>query len=175
MKYNGLLSTFPKEIKIFIGSFVLILSLGFYTGLLFVGQTSTNTPTGIEENYLGNEDEENDLDIGVEDEVTEMKFKKGEREMLTIIHTHILSMSFIFFLLGGLVWLTKLPKNWKLFLTIEPFLSVILTFGGIYMLWAGMLWMKYVVLFSGIVMTATFTISAFLVLYQLTLKPLSRI
>lgn len=161
MDYNGLLSTFPKEIKIFIGAFVVILSIGFFTGLLFINETSGNSPAGIEENYLGNEEDE---------EAEVMKFKKGNREMLTIVHTHILSMSFIFFLLGGLVWLTKLPKKLKLFLTVEPFISVILTFGGIYIMWSGVLWMKYVVIFSGILMTITFAVSAFLVLYQLALK-----
>lgn len=118
MNYNGLLSTFPREIKIFIGAFVIILSIGFYMGLLFVSQTSTSSPDGIVENYLGNEEDE-DAEV--------MKFKKSEREMLTIIHTHILSMSFVFFLIGGLVWLTKLSKKLKLFLTVEPFLSVVLT------------------------------------------------
>lgn len=161
MNYNGLLSTFPKEIKIFIGAFVVILSIGFFTGLLFINETSGNSPAGIEENYLGNEEDE---------EAEIMKFKKGNREMLTIVHTHILSMSFIFFLLGGLVWLTKLPKKLKLFLTVEPFISVILTFGGIYVMWSGVLWMKYVVIFSGILMTLTFTASAIIVLYQLALK-----
>ncbi len=158
MNYNGLLQRLPVEIKWFIGSFVLVLSVGFYTGLLFVNQTSTASPSGIVENYLGNEADE---------EAQIMKFKKSEYEMLTIIHTHILSMSFIFFLLGILVWLTRLPKKLKLFLTIEPFLSVILTFGGIYVLWSGLEWMKYVVVFSGILMTITFMISSFLVLYQL--------
>ncbi|TMM53240.1 hypothetical protein FEE95_19425 [Maribacter algarum] len=162
MHYNGLLLSFPKEIKIFIAAFVVILSIGFFTGLLFVSQTSTTSPNGIVENYNGNEEDE-DAEV--------MKFKKSEREMLTIVHTHILSMSFIFFLLGGLVWLTKLSKKLKLFLTVEPFVSVVLTFGGIYFLWTGLLWMKYVVAFSGFLMTATFTISAILVLYQLTLKP----
>ena len=162
MQYNGLLLSFPKEIKIFIAAFVVILSIGFFTGLLFVSQTSTTSPDGIVENYNGNEEDE-DAEV--------MKFKKSEREMLTIVHTHILSMSFIFFLLGGLVWLTKLSKKLKLFLTVEPLVSVILTFGGIYFLWKGLLWMKYVVIFSGILMTATFTISALLVLYQLCLKP----
>lgn len=161
MNYNGLLSTFPREIKVFIGAFVVILSIGFFTGLLFINETSGNSPAGIEENYLGNEEDE---------EAEIMKFKKGNREMLTIVHTHILSMSFIFFLLGGLVWLTKLPKKLKLFLTVEPFISVILTFGGIYIMWSGVLWMKYVVIFSGILMTLTFTASAIIVLYQLALK-----
>ena len=161
MNYNGLLHTFPREIKLFIGTFVLVLSVGFYTGLLFVNQTSTTTPAGVEENYLGNEADEN---------APVMKFKKSEREMLTIVHTHILSMSFIFFLLGGLVWMTTVSKSLKLFLTIEPFASVLLTFGGIYLLWKGMLWMKYVVIFSGILMTLTFIVSSLLVLLQLVKK-----
>lgn len=161
MYYNGLLSTLPKEIKIFIASFVIILSIGFFTGLFFVNETSSASPTGIEENYLGNENDDN---------AAIMKFRKSEREMLTIVHTHILSMSFIFFLLGILVWMTKLSKKVKLFLTVEPFFSVILTFGGIYLLWTDILWMKYVIIFSGILMTLTFAASAILVLYQLTLK-----
>lgn len=163
MNYNGLLERLPVEIKWFVGSFVLVLSIGFYTGLLFVNQTSTSSPSGIVENYLGNESDE---EAGV------MKFKKSEYEMLTIIHTHILSMSFIFFLLGILVWLTRLPKKVKLFLTIEPFLSVILTFGGIYLLWSGMDWMKFVIVFSGILMTITFMFSSLLILYQLV-KPIN--
>ncbi|SFW29171.1 hypothetical protein [Cellulophaga fucicola] len=161
MIYNGLLNTFPSEIKLFIGAFVVILSIGFYSGLLFVNETTESNPGGIEESYLGNEQDE-DAEV--------MKFKKSKREMLTTVHTHILSMSFIFFLLGALVWITKLPKKLKLFLTVEPFLSVILTFGGIYMLWSGMLWMKYVVMVSGMLMTLTFTMSVLVVLLQLFKK-----
>ena len=161
MDYDGLLLTLPKGIKWFVVTFVLVLSIGFYTGLLFVSETSTASANGIVENYLGNEGDE---------EAEVMKFKKGEREMLTIIHTHILSMSLIFFLLGGLVWLTKLPQKLKMFLTIEPFCSVVLTFGGIYFMWTGLLWMKYVVIFSGLLMTMTYSMAALLVVYQLCKK-----
>ncbi len=164
MEYHGLLTRFPREIRLFIATFVIILSVGFFTGLLFIKQTESTTPAGIEENYLGNEEDE-DAEV--------MKFKKGDREMLTIVHTHILSMSLIFFLLGGLVWMTHCSKKWKLFLTIEPFLSVILTFGGIYLMWKGISWFKYIVIFSGILMTLTFTGSASLVLWQ-CLKPIRK-
>ncbi|RIV69888.1 hypothetical protein [Flagellimonas aequoris] len=157
MTYNGLLATFPKEIRLFIATFVVILSIGYFTGLLFIKHTEATSPDGIEENYLGNEEDE---------EAAVMKFKKGDREMLTTVHTHILSMSFIFFLLGALVWMTHAPKKWKLFLTIEPFLSVILTFGGIYLMWSGIGWFKYVVIVSGILMTVCFTGAASLVLWQ---------
>lgn len=161
MSYNGLLLTFPKEIKIFIAAFVVALSIGYFTGLLFVSQTSTTSPQGIEENYLGNEDDE-DAEV--------MKFKKGKREMLTIIHTHILSMSFIFFLLGGILLLTKLPKKLKMFLAVEPFVSVILTFGGIYFMWQGINWMKYIVMISGMFMTTVYITSASIILIQLFKK-----
>lgn len=161
MQYNGLLLTLPKEVKFFLATFIVVLSVGYFTGLLFVNQTDTTRPSGIEENYLGNEE---DVEANV------MKFKKGEREMLTIIHTHILSMSFIFVLLGVIMLFTKLPTPFKMFLIIEPFFSIILTFGGIYLMWAGMLWMKYIVMISGVLMTLIFTTSVLIALYQLLFK-----
>lgn len=161
MEINGLLLSLPKEIKLLIGAFIIVLSIGFYTGLLFVGETSSANPNGIEEQYLGNEDDEN---------AQVMRFKKSDQEMLTLVHNHILSMSIIFFLVGLIVSITKLNKKLKLFLIVEPFISVVLTFGGLYLLWSGMLWMKYIVMFSGILMTLTFTASVVVILLQLLKK-----
>lgn len=158
MKINGLIFSLPKELKCLIGAFIIVLSIGFYTGLLFVGETSSANPNGIEEQYLGNEQDE---------EAIVMKFKKSEREMLTLVHNHILSMSIIFFLVGIILSLTKLNKKLKLFLMVEPFLSVILTFGGLYLLWTGLLWMKYIVMISGILMTLSFTSSVLIIFFQL--------
>jgi len=157
MQLNGLIYTFTKELKFLIAAFIIVLSIGFYSGLLFVGETSTVNPNGIEEQYLGNEFNE---------ETNVMKFKKSEQEMLTLVHNHILSMSIIFFLLGLILTTTKLSKKLKLFLIIEPFLSIILTFGGLYLLWKGMLWIKHIVMISGIFMTLTFTLSVLIILYQ---------
>ena len=161
MDLNGLLVTFPKEIRFLIAGFLVVLSIGFYTGLLFVNETSSTIPNGIEENYLGNEDVE-DAEI--------MKFKKSPREMLTIVHSHILSMSLIFFLLGLILSVTQLNINLKLFLMLEPYASVLLTFGGIYFLWKGMSWLKYFVMFSGILMTLSFTVSTIIIFSQLFKK-----
>jgi hypothetical protein len=158
MQLNGLLYSFPKEIKLLLGVFIMVLSIGFFTGLLFVGETSSAHPNGIEEQYLGNEFDEH-VDI--------MKFKKSDQEMLTLVHNHILSMAIIFFLLGLILSTTQLNKKLKLFLMIEPFISVILTFGGIYLLWKGMLWMKYIIMFSGLLMTLTYAVSVLIILVQL--------
>jgi len=161
MQLNGLIVTLPKEIKLLIGAFIIVLSIGFFTGLLFVGETSSANPNGIEEQYLGNENDEN---------AKVMRFKKSDQEMLTLVHGHILSMAIIFFLLGLLVAITKLNNTLKLFLIVEPFVSVLLTFGGLYLLWKGMLWMKYIVMFSGVLMTLTFTLSVLIILKQLLQK-----
>ena len=158
MQVNGLIYELSKELKWLIVAFIIVLSIGFYSGLLFVGETSSAHPNGIEVQYLGNE---------VDEDATIMKFKKSEQEMLTLVHNHILSMSIIFFLVGAILSITKLNKNLKLFLIIEPFISVILTFGGLYLLWREILWMKYIVMISGMFMTLTFTISVTIILYQL--------
>lgn len=161
MQLNGLILTLPKEIKLLIGAFIIVLSIGFYTGLLFVSETSSANPNGIEEQYLGNEQDE---------DATIMRFKKSEKEMLSIVHSHMLSMSIIFFLVGIILSITKLNKKTKLILMIEPFFSVILTFGGLFFLWKGMLWMKYVVMFSGTLMTLNFTLAIVIIFFQLFQK-----
>ncbi|MGY8947079.1 MAG: hypothetical protein ACKVJM_01695, partial [Flavobacteriales bacterium] len=53
--------------------------------------------------------------------------------------------------------------NLKLFLTVEPFISVLLTFGSIYMLWLGYSIFSYVVIFSGILMTLSYVAGVYIV------------
>ncbi|RLD28969.1 MAG: hypothetical protein DRI75_05035 [Bacteroidetes bacterium] len=164
MQLNGLIQTLPKELKLLIAAFIIVLSVGFYTGLLFVGETSSANPNGIEEQYLGNE---------VDEDALVMKFKKSDKEMLSLVHNHVLSMSIIFFLVGLLISIVKLNTTLKLFLIIEPFISIILTFGGIYLLWEGILWMKYVVMFSGALLTLSYTVSIIIIISQLFTKRLN--
>jgi len=161
MNLNGLISNLSREIKILIGAFIIVLSIGFYTGLLFVEETSSANPNGIEEQYLGNEYDE---DAAV------MKFKKSEQEMLSLFHNHVLSMSIIFFLVGLILSTTELNKKLKLFLMIEPFVSVLMTFGGIYLLWDGILWMKYIIMFSGAIMVLSYSVSVIIIMLQLFRK-----
>ena len=158
MKVHGLIHQFPKEIKSMIFIFVIVLSVGFYGGLSFVNNTTSMQPSGVESHYLGNENDE---------EAEVMKFKKNKREILTIVHNHILSLSVIFFLLSLILSTTSINKKLKYFLMVEPFLSVILTFGGIYFLWSGILWFKYIIIFSGVLMTLSFVLATGSIVYQL--------
>jgi len=160
MKVNYI-QTWTKELKLLVGTFLVVLSIGFFSGLSFVGETSSFSSNGIQESYLGNEN----------DETAEvMKFEKTDREMLSIVHSHILSMSMIFFLVALLVYHVEFNTAFKKFLMIEPLVSVVTTFGGIYFLWKGILWMKYVVMISGMLMTLSYTLSILLVFWALFKK-----
>lgn len=165
MKTAGSLSTFSKEIKLLIGSFIIVLSIGYFMGLSFVNETTEGHPAGIQEQYLGNE---SDMDAKV------MKFKKSKREVLTLVHNHILSLSVIFFIVSLLVATTNLNKKWKHFLMIEPFVSLVLTFGGIYVLWMGYTWVKYIIMISGTLMTFSYLAAVVVILYEL-LKSRSKV
>ncbi len=159
MRIEGFsLHSLPREIKYFLSAFLLVLSVGYFTGISFVSHTDSITPKGIAENYLGNEDQ---ADARV------LKFEKSPREMLTIIHTHVLSVGFIFMFLGVLVWLTRLPILWKAVLTIEPFISILCTFGGLVGVWMGSVVWTYIVMVSGILMTLAYVLGVAAVLYEL--------
>ena len=157
MVLKGLIYQFPKEIKLLIVAFICTLSIGFYSGISFVRSTTNANPNGIEQRYLGNEEDEN---------ATKMMFKKSEGEIMTTVHSHILSLSVIFFMVSLLLSTTDIPQKMKLFLMIEPFFSLVFTFGGIYLLWKDIHFMKYVIMISGFFMTATYTASIFIILKQ---------
>ena len=158
MQLNGSIHQFPYELKIAIVAFLIVLSIGFFGGLSFVNNTTSMQTSGIESHYLGNEDDEN---------AEVMKFKKNKREMLTLVHNHILSLSVIFFLVSLILTTTSFSKKLKLFLIVEPFCSLVLTFGGLYVMWLGVNWFKYIVIISGVLMTFCYITSILLIFRQL--------
>jgi len=141
---------------------VITINIGFFTGLNFVNETSSFKPDGIETNYLGNENDEN---------AEVMQFKKSEKEILTIVHNHILSLSLIFLLLGIILSFTSINKKLMRVLILEPFLSIIMTFGGIYILWKGILWFKYVIMISGTALTVSLLLTSFFILKESVFPP----
>jgi hypothetical protein len=64
---------------------------------------------------------------------------------------------------------TAIHQRLKLFLIIEPFVSILLTFGGLYLIWFGVEWFRYVVIFSGIAMTLAYSAAVIIILKHLRL------
>lgn len=155
MDLNGTLKSTSLQFRIFVVCFVVLLNVGFFTGFNFVRVTTSLNAKGIEQNYLGNEQEE-DAEI--------MHFKKSEQEVLTLVHNHILSLSLIFFVFGTLLYMTNTNSRTKAFLMFEPFVSLLLTFGGIYLLWKGLIWFKYIIMISGTLMVLSLLLMSVLII-----------
>lgn len=147
-----------KPLKRMLLLFVITISLGYGFGLRYLYLTTEANTTTLQENYLGNEDNE---------EAEVMKFKKTEKSILTFLHDHLLSMGMLQLVLSLLLFFSKLPSQIKNFLAIEPFISMLITFSGIYLLWLGLEEVKYVVIVSGMLFHTTLILS--LVLLGITL------
>jgi len=157
MELRGALSQLPKDFRILVCCFVIVLNIGFFTGFNFVRVSTSLSANGIEQNYLGNEEDE-EADI--------MRFKKSEKQILTLIHNHVLSLSMVFFLLAVLLYMTNVSPKLKTFLLFEPFASLILTFGGIYIMWLGVIWFKYIIIVSGLAMVLSLCLTSFLIIKE---------
>ena len=118
----------PRELKNLVVPFIIVLSIGYFVSILLVDHTSSLS-NGIEENYLGNESQETQAIY---------KFKKSKYQIYNLIHSHIISMSIIFFITGYLL-ITDLNYYFKMFLIIEPFVSILMTLvESIYFEWGNM-------------------------------------
>jgi hypothetical protein len=155
MKLSGELNQLPRDFRILICCFVIVLNFGFFTGFNFVRVSTSLNAKGIEQNYLGNEEDE---------QAEEMQFKKSEKEILTLIHNHVLSLSIVFFIMAVLLYMTSTPQPMKSFLLFEPFISLILTFGGIYIMWLGLTWFTYVIMISGMAMVISLLLMSILII-----------
>ncbi|MCH7534324.1 MAG: hypothetical protein IH948_00995 [Bacteroidetes bacterium] len=148
-------------LKLMILVFVCCLSIGYWAGMQYLFERTSFSIQGTEESYLGNEDLE-DVEV--------MKFRKSEAEVLTIIHTHMLSLSVIFVLTGLLIYFTELGNGWKVLLMVEPFISLIVIFGGIWFMWNGVTWIKYLMFPLGVLMHVFFVLQIVVIVYNLYVR-----
>jgi len=64
-----------------------------------------------------------------------MQFPKSFAEMLTITHTHLLSMAVIFVLTGlGVALCERVSERWKRWLIAEPFVALLVSFSAMWLM-----------------------------------------
>ncbi len=156
---HGLVHRLPGPAQMLVVALLITMTVGYSVGVFYLYRTSDFAAQGVQENYLGNEEDEN---------AEVMKFKMPEAKLLTVIHTHILSYCFIFSLTGMILLISSLSERVKRILIVEPFIMSLLTFGGLYFLWAGHLWMAPIVMFAGVLLTVGYYITVGLLLWDVT-------
>ena len=153
----------PSKFKLLLLLTVINLTAGVGIGLYYVANTTQLSPEGTTEHFSGSE-------INEEFDIPE-KYPKPISELLTTTHNHIISMTFIFFILGGIFYFNSIITGfWKSFIIAEPFISIITTFGGLWLMRFCHPAFVYLVIPSGILMYLCFFAMAGINIYELTLK-----
>ncbi len=158
MAWTYRLRDLPKELKLLALMFLLSMLFGYGASFMILADQTSLSPAGIEENYNGNE---------VDEQATILKFKKSKYEMLTTVHTHVFSLSVIFLITGALAYFTGLQLKLKLFLMIEPLVSLMVTFTSLILMWQGFILFKYLVTLSGIMMHGAFLVTVLFLIREL--------
>lgn len=147
------------NLKILITAFLILLTFGYSIGLLLVEHKTALTPAGITEEYKGtNEDSQEEV----------IKYPRSKNEMYIFLHNHVTSLSVIFFIIGFIFYFSSAVScQIKTFLILEPFISIAVTFSGIWLLWETSQLFSWLVLVSGILMGLSYAAMVVLILIEL--------
>ena len=153
----------PRKLKLLCFLTVFNITVGVGVGLYYVGYTTQYSPSGTSEHFAGSKISD---DFDIPD-----KYPKLFSELLNTTHTHVLSMTFIFIITGGIFFFNSIiTGSIKTFLIVEPFISIIVTFGGIWLVRFIHPGFSYLVILSGILMYLSFFIMASTIFYELSIK-----
>ena len=154
----------PRKLKLLCFLTVFNITVGVGVGLYYVGYTTQYSPSGTSEHFAGSQVSD---DFDIPD-----KYPKPFSELLNTTHTHVISMTFIFIITGGIFYFNSIiTGSIKTFLIVEPFISIIVTFGGIWLVRFIHPGFSYLVILSGILMYLSFFIMASTIFYELSIKP----
>ncbi|HEV8305736.1 MAG TPA: hypothetical protein VGQ25_12285 [Gemmatimonadales bacterium] len=143
-----------------LGRWITIVQLvGYTTSLVFVWHTTRLVPAGVATRYRG-----------ANPDATEgaMQFPKSLAEMLTITHTHLLSMAAIFVLTGlGVALCASVSERWKRFLVAEPFGALLVSFSAMWLMRYVAPGFSWLLEASSFLLAATFYVQSYLILREL--------
>ena len=158
-----------KALKNFLIAILFVLTTGLGTGLIYLNYTTDYTPKGVIQRYNGTnfEQEMDDFDIPE-------NYPKPISEILITTHNHILGFSFIFFITGFIFYFNSIINGfWKSFLLIEPPISIVITFGSIWLMRFVHENFVYLTICSSIILYFSFFLMASVSVYELKFKKIT--
>jgi len=157
----------PHKVKLFLSAFLILMTIGVTIGLVYVNQTTGMSGQGTTDHYAGSQVED-DMDIPE-------KYPKEIESMLLTTHTHLISFAFIFFFLGGIFYMNStITGGWKTLIMVEPFISVLGTFGSIWGVRYGADFWSLATMIFGIMTYTTYYGMVFVCLFDLLIKKESK-
>ena len=153
------LNQLSRSLKFLTVAYLIVLGIGVTTGLIYIAATTSMTPSGTIEQYMGNDDE------------WEPKQPKEFIDLVSQAHQHIVMFSFIFLSIGFIFNKNSIIKGrLKLFLMTEPFISIVVTFGGFFILRYLTPKFVYAIILSSTLMYVCFYIMMITSIYDLIKK-----
>ena len=156
-----------SSLKTLLICFLVVLSIGVALGILYIYLTTSMTIEGTEIRYAGDiVADEYDPEIDVLE-----NYPKSFTELVSHAHKHVVQFTFIFFLTALIFERNSIVSGkLKRFLMIEGFISIILTFGGFFLIRFLSRDFSYLVIFSSSLMYLTFFLMVSFCLYELFFK-----
>ena len=152
----------PPALRTLARWITIVQLVGYTTSLLFIHHTTGMTPPGVARHYRGGDSTAAAADAA-------MEFPKSYAEMLTITHTHLLSMAAIFVFSGAALALCERPaERWRRFLIAEPFVALLVSFTSMWLMRYVDARFSWLLSLSSAIMALTFYVQSFYVLGELS-------
>lgn len=151
----------PPALRTLARWIAIVQVVGYTTSLVFVWHTTRLVPPGIESRYRG-------ADPEVTQAGAPMQFPKSFVEMLTITHTHLLSMAVIFVITGiGVALCERIVERWKRWLIAEPFVALLVSFTAMWLMRYVDPRFSWLLEASSTLLAVTFYVQSYLILREL--------
>ncbi len=122
------LAELDKNLKHLLLVYLIVVFCGLCVGLVYLWHNTNLSVNGTIEHFNGSVPGKSQDEMDFPE-----KYPKPFSELLITTHNHILGMSFVFFTIGLIFYLSSIVSGWlKTFLLIEPLISVAVTFGSIW-------------------------------------------
>jgi len=145
----------PRDAKVLVTAFLVVVTIGYTTGLAYVYGTTRMAPRGIGAHYAGSDDER------------EMKFPKSPLELIQTTHNHVLSLSLLFGVLGALLLAAEMSSRLRRALIIESFAAILTSFSSLWLVRYVSRGFSWLLLASGVAMALSFYATVALLFIQI--------
>ncbi|MGK9367631.1 hypothetical protein ACSSWA_01880 [Melioribacter sp. Ez-97] len=146
---NLKLKKLDKTLKLFLAAYLIALTAGVSIGVLFVRHTTHMSTEGVVERFAGSQSDD-EFDI-------QEAYPKPISELIITTHNHILGLSFVFFTVGLIFYFNSLiDGKWKVLLMTEPLISLLISFGSIWLIRFYSPSFVYLTFISSLLMFASF-------------------
>lgn len=153
----------PSNLKKMIIAVLASLTFGVMIGLAFLYYTTQFNTSQAVERYNG-------VPSGDEFEIAE-SYPKPISEIFITTHNHVIAFTVIFSIVGFIFYFSSVMKGFlKTFLLVEPFISIIISFGSLWLMRFVNSQFVYLMALSSSIIYISYFIMVSVIIYEILFK-----